>query len=142
MSILYYFANIHNALVIGTSNKSETVLGYATKYGDAASDILPIGDLWKTQVIELAKYLGVPGKIINKKPTAELVAGVTDESELGAPYEILDKILKMHFENNAPKEDIISEGFDRKLVENVLLRIKANEHKGRMPAVIRAYNSI
>lgn len=140
MSILYYFANTHNALVVGTSNKSEIALGYATKYGDAASDILPLGDLWKTQVIELAQHLGVPEKIINKKPTAELVAGVTDESELGAPYEVLDKILKLYCENKASKEEIIAKGFDKELVENVFRRMKVNEHKGKMPVIFHISN--
>jgi len=139
MCILYYFANLNNALVVGTSNKSESFLGYATKYGDAASDILPIGDLWKTEVIELGKFLKIPEKILRKTPSAELIPGVTDEKELGAPYEVLDKILRLHFEKGVSREEIISNGFDAELAENVFRRIKMNEHKGRMPFVVKVF---
>ncbi|MBI2661365.1 NAD+ synthase [Candidatus Woesearchaeota archaeon] len=137
MSILYHFANAHNALVVGTSNKSEIMLGYATKYGDAASDIIPLGDLWKTQVRELAAHLGIPQKIISKAPTAELVSGITDEGELGADYEVLDRILRLHFEDEKTHNEVILNGFDRELVKNVFERIRVNEHKRKMPHTIR-----
>lgn len=135
MMILYYFANLHDALVIGTSDKSEIALGYTTKYGDNAADILVIGDLWKTEVVELGRFLDVPETILRKKPSAELVKGLTAEKELGAPYNILDKILKMHIEDGISLEQI--KGFDRKLVKNVIERIRLNEHKRRSAMLIR-----
>ena len=137
MMILYYIANMQNALVIGTSDKSEIALGYTTKYGDNASDILVIGDLYKTEVIEMGKYLGVPLKILNKKPSAELISGVNAEKELGASYKILDKILELYIEKNLSKNEIEEKGFDKKVIENVARRIRINEHKRRSPAVIR-----
>lgn len=135
MMMLYYFANLENALVIGTSDKSEIALGYTTKYGDNAADILVIGDLWKTEVIELGRFLDVPESILRKKPSAELVKGVTAEKELGASYSTLDKILKMHMEDGLSSEQI--KGFDRKLVRNVIERIRLNEHKRRAAMLIR-----
>src|SRR3989338_4517380 len=84
MCILYYFANSKKSLVLGTSDKSEIALGYTTKYGDSASDIMIIGDLWKTEVMEIGKVLGIPSKIILKKPSAELILNVDAEKELGA----------------------------------------------------------
>lgn len=137
MMILYYFANLENALVIGTSDKSEIALGYTTKYGDNAADILVIGDLWKTEVIEMGKFLGVPESILKKKPSAELVKGVTAEKELGASYQILDKILKMYIEDDLSSEQIASKGFNKNLVRNVLERVRLNEHKRRSAMLIR-----
>ncbi len=134
--ILYNYANTHNALVIGTSNKTEILLGYFTKYGDGAVDIEVIGGLFKTDERELAKFLGIPEKIINKIPTAELYHGQTDEDELGVSYDVLDKILKLHADGKN-SEEIIGKGFDRKTVENVIGRVKANEHKRNMPFVVR-----
>jgi len=93
MSILYALANENNALVVGTSNKSELLIGYFTKYGDGASDFAPIGDLYKTQVRLLAKEIGVPERIIAKAPTAGLLPGQQDEEEIGIKYEVLDRIL-------------------------------------------------
>ena len=137
MMILYYFANLENALVIGTSDKSEIALGYTTKYGDNAADILVIGDLWKTGVIGMGRFLKVPEQILRKKPTAELVKGVTAEKELGAPYEVLDKILKIYIEDGSSVQEIIKKGFDKKLVKNVADRIRLNEHKRRTAMLIR-----
>ncbi len=137
MMILYYFANMGNALVIGTSDKSEIALGYTTKYGDNAADILVIGDLWKTEVIELGKFLNVPNKILIKKPSAELIPGQTAEKELGDGYEILDKILKLHIEENKSSGQIVKSGFDEKLVNGILNRIRLNEHKRRTAMIIR-----
>ena len=93
MMILYYHANDLNRLVVGTGNKTELLVGYFTKHGDGGVDILPIGDLYKTEVKMLAEQLGVSKKIIEKAPTAGLWAGQTDEEELGIKYELLDKIL-------------------------------------------------
>lgn len=93
MVVLYSIANSENALVIGSSNKSEILTGYFTKYGDGASDLMPIGDLYKTQVRMLASKMGVPDSIINKVPTAGLWQGQTDEDELGIDYATLDKVL-------------------------------------------------
>lgn len=137
MMILYYFANLENALVIGTSDKSEIALGYTTKYGDNAADILVIGDLWKTEVVEMGRFLGIPESILRKKPSAELVKGITAEKELGASYEVLDKILKMCIEDGLSPEKIISEGFNKKPVNNVVDRIRLNEHKRRTAMLIR-----
>ena len=137
MMILYYFANLDNALVIGTSDKSEIALGYTTKYGDNAADILVVGDLWKTEVIEMGRFLGIPESILKKKPSAELVKGVTAEKELGASYEVLDKILKSYIEQGLSPEHIIENGFDKKLVNNVVDRVRLNEHKRRTAMLIR-----
>ena len=137
MMILYYFANLDNALVIGTSDKSEIALGYTTKYGDNAADILVVGDLWKTEVIEMGRFLGIPELILKKKPSAELVKGITAEKELGASYEVLDKILKSYIEQGLSPEHIIENGFDKKLVNNVVDRVRLNEHKRRTAMLIR-----
>jgi len=100
MTTLYYFANKLNYLVVGTGNKSELMIGYFTKYGDGGADILPLGNLLKSQVRELAEYLGIPKKIIKKPPSAGLWEGQTDEKEIGISYEQLDKYLKTEKLNN------------------------------------------
>lgn len=138
MSILYYFANTHNALVMGTSDKSEIMLGYCTKYGDSASDLMPIGDLWKTELKALGKFLGVPEKILSKKSSPELMEGHLAEKELGADYETLDRIMRLHFEENLSPAQIVLKGFTKELVEGIFERMKVNAHKGRMPNVIKA----
>lgn len=124
--ILYNQANTRNALVIGTSNKTELELGYFTKYGDGACDVEVIGDLFKTEVIKLAEYLKIPKKIINKIPTAELYHGQTDEKEIGASYREIDKVLR----NNKS---------DSKLFKKIKKRIKDNEHKGKLPYVVKVF---
>lgn len=93
MIVLYYFANKLNYLVIGTGNKSELAIGYFTKYGDGGVDILPLGGLLKTQIFELAKKIGIPEKIINKKPSAGLWKNQTDEEEIGISYPDLDRAI-------------------------------------------------
>lgn len=137
MTLLYYFANCNNALVIGTSDKSEIALGYATKYGDNAADLIVIGDLWKTEVIEMGKFLSVPDSILNKKSSAELILGQTAEKELGASYEVLDKILKMCIEEDLSVQEIINKGFNKKIVKSVVDRIRLNEHKRRTAMIVR-----
>ena len=138
MMLLYYFANLNKALVIGTSDKSEIMLGYTTKYGDNASDVMPIGDLYKTEVIELGRFLGIPEPILKKKPSPELIKGYSAETELGAGYEVLDKILKLHIEENLSAQEIIKKGFEKRIVNNVIERIRLNEHKRGSPIIIRA----
>ena len=134
--LLYNYANTHNALVIGTSNKTEILLGYFTKYGDGAVDIEAIGELLKTDERELARFIGIPEKIIKKVPTAELYHGQTDEGELGISYDELDKLLRLYIEKKSD-EDIAGLGFDRKTVDKAFERIKANEHKRNMPPTIK-----
>ena len=109
MTTLYYFANKLNYLVVGTGNKSELMIGYFTKYGDGGADILPLGNLLKSQVRELAEYLGIPKKIINKPPSAGLWEGQTDEKEIGISYEQLDKYLKTGKLNNIIIEEKIQD---------------------------------
>jgi len=137
MMMLYFFANLENALVVGTSDKSEIALGYTTKYGDNAADILVIGDLWKTEVIELGRFLGISESILKKKPSAELVKGITAEKELGAPYNILDRILRKYIEEGLSPQQIIADGFDRKLVNDIIERVRINEHKRRTAMILR-----
>ena len=132
--LLYNYANTAEALVLGTSNKSETLLGYGTKYGDLAADIEVIGDLYKDQVFALADFVGLPREIIEKPPTAELYAGQTDENELGASYAQLDPILKRL---KLGEEALIERGINPGLLQSVLKRIQKNKHKTMMPPIIK-----
>ncbi len=135
MITLYALANKYGGAVLGTGNKSELMIGYFTKYGDGGSDLLPIGDLYKTEVFQLAKYLGVHEKIIRRKPTAGLWKGQTDEDEIGMSYEVLDGILYNLIELKKTKEDIIKMGYAQNKVEKVIHLIKISEHKRRTPPI-------
>lgn len=126
MVTLYYHANKLNYLVVGTGNRSEAVMGYSTKYGDGGVDILPLGFLLKSQVRDMAKELGIPKEIIEKKPSAGLWHGQTDEEEMGITYEVLDKIILA-----MDKGDF--SGLDQKLVEKVKQKLAATEHKRSLP---------
>ena len=119
MTTLYYFANKLNYLVVGTGNKTELTIGYFTKFGDGGADILPLGNLLKNQVKELAEYLGVPKKIINKPPSAGLWEGQTDEEEIGISYNQLDKYLKAGKLNNK----IIEKKIQDKITQSAHKRI-------------------
>lgn len=123
MILLYYYANLNNLLVVGTGNKSELSVGYFTKYGDGGCDILPLGDLYKTEVRKLARELVIPEKIIEKTPAAGLWEGQTDEGELGIKYEELDKVLKGEAKSERVRE-----------------LITASEHKRRTPEICRLKN--
>lgn len=111
MIVLFDLAKKHEALVVGTENRSEYLLSYFTRFGDQASDIEPIEHLYKTQVYQLAQHLGVPEKIINQNPTAGLWEGQTDESEFGFSYEEADKVLYLSVEEKLSDEEIVRKGF-------------------------------
>jgi NAD+ synthase len=130
MSTLYYFANKLNYLVCGTGNKSELLVGYFTKYGDGGVDILPIADLFKRQVRQLAKELEIPQAIITKAPTAGLWSGQTDEVEMGITYDELDDILD-RFCNH--KKQVAGS----KNVEKVVKMYKKSEHKRKGAEICR-----
>lgn len=131
MTTLYYFANSYNKLVVGTGNKSELVLGYFTKYGDGGVDLLPLGDLYKTEVKEFASYLGVPERILKKPPSAGLWEGQTDEEEIGLSYEKVDKILKA-VENG---KDLSF--FPQKSVKRVKEMMRRSSHKLKIAEVFK-----
>lgn len=135
MITLYDQAAKYKALVLGTSNKTELLLGYFTKYGDGGVDIEPLGDLYKTQVRQLAKDLGIPERIIKKVPTAGLWPGQTDEGELGFTYEEVDKLLYHMLDEKKSDEELIKLGFKKEFIEKVRDKIKNTEHK-RKPAPI------
>jgi NAD+ synthase len=124
-----------NALVVGTSNKTELLLGYGTWYGDMSSSLNPIGDLYKTQVRILSKYMGVPENIINKKPTADLWVGQSDEEELGFSYDEADLILYHLFDKRFSIEEVVSLGFSEKIVNGIFERVRKNQFK-RLPPII------
>jgi len=135
MVFLYQVANTRDALVCGTSNKTELLTGYFTKYGDGASDILPIGDLYKTQVYQLAKYLEIPEEIIKKPPTAGLWKGQTDEDELGITYAKLDKILYGIERQKSIKEIAETADVDEKEVRRIYEMVSKTEHKRKLPVI-------
>ncbi len=135
MILLYSYANSNNALVVGTGNKTELMIGYFTKYGDGGVDLLPIGDLYKTEVKEIAKLKKVPVEIIEKEPTAELYHGQLDEDEIGGKYEEIDKILQA-YEKNVKAEEI-KKKFNPEFVEKILKMVESNRHKTKMPFVVK-----
>jgi len=136
-SIEYYVANVENKLVIGTSNKSELLLGYTTKYGDSAVDFLPIGDVYKSDVKKLAKKIDVPERFIEKVPRAGLWEGQTDEDELGHTYKEIDEVLKC-IEAQEPLEKVAEKnGVSEETVRDVKERINNSVHKRKFPTVLK-----
>lgn len=133
MVLLYDLAKRRNALVVGTENKSEHLLGYFTRFGDEASDIEPLRNLYKTQVYELATLLGVPDSIIKQAPTAGLWFEQTDEGEFGFTYKDADGILIQLVDEKKTLEEIITSGVDRTTAEKVYNRMRNNEFKSHLP---------
>lgn len=133
MIVLFDLAKKFNRLVVGTENKSEHLLGYYTRFGDEASDIEPIRGLYKFQVYELAKFLNIPQKILEKSPTAGLWEGQTDEGEFGFSYKIADEILYLHFEKKLGKKEIVNRGFTKDVVGRVWWWIEKGNFKDRLP---------
>ena len=135
MTILYNFSNTRNALVIGTSNKTELAIGYGTKFGDLAADIEVIGDLLKEEVYKLAEHVGLPDEFIQKAPSAELYSGQTDEEELGISYKEIDSILKQ-VEKGLDKDELINKGLNPHAVHKVFRLMEINKHKTELPHFI------
>jgi NAD+ synthase len=135
MVVLYYHSNLLGRLVAGTGNKSELLIGYFTKYGDGGADMLPIGDLYKTQVYELARSIGIPEKILQKVPSAGLWKGQTDEGELGMSYEDLDMVL--HGFELGPTPEKIAERTDTEVEEITRIheRVLTCTHKRNIPYI-------
>jgi len=133
MVLLYQFANEYDGMVIGTTNKTEAEIGYITKYGDGAVDVEPIADLYKTEVWEVGRILGVPEQIIKKSPTANLWEAQTDEGEFGMTYAEMDDIL-VAIEDGSPEMILgVVARFGESKVRSVISRMRASEHKRHMP---------
>lgn len=137
MIVLYDQSADWGGLVMGTSNKTELLLGYSTIYGDSGVALHPIGDLYKTQVRQLSAALGVPASIMHKPPSADLWAGQTDEAELGFTYADVDKVLYLMVDERFNVDEVVSEGFERAFVEKVWQRVKINHFKRTMPNVAK-----
>jgi NAD+ synthase len=135
MLILFDRSMAWKALVLGTSNKSELLLGYGTLFGDLASAVNPLGDLYKTQVRQLAQAMDVPSPIIEKAPTADLIPGQTDEGDLGFTYAEVDKLLQLLVDERYSLEETIAAGFEPDLVERVVERIRWSHFKRTMPII-------
>ena len=137
MSILFDYSSKENALVVGTSNKTEIYLGYSTQFGDSACALNPIGDLYKTNIWDLSRYLKIPNELIEKKPSADLWEGQTDEQEMGLTYKEADQVLYRMLEENKTVKEILAEGFNKDLVDNILKRMNRSEYKRRMPLIAK-----
>ena len=140
MALLYYDANSANRMVVGTGDRSEALLGYFTKYGDGGVDILPIGDLYKTEVRRMGEILGISRKILSKRSSPSLWTGQTAEGELGMNYETIDGILRLHFDQKRKSRGTAAElwkkGDD---VRMIALRYERSAHKRRSPEICRVH---
>jgi NAD+ synthase len=137
MTVLYDQSVAFGGLVMGTSNKTEILLGYSTVYGDSGVAVQPIGDLYKTQIRQLAEALGVPESIRLKPPSADLWAGQTDEGELGFTYAEVDQLLYLLVDERYSVEEAIAAGFEAAFVRGVWRRVKANHFKRTMPNIAK-----
>lgn len=137
MTILYDYSAKEKSLVLGTSNKTEILLGYSTQWGDSASAINPIGDLLKTQIWELSEYMGVPKEVIEKKPSADLWEGQSDEDELGFSYFLADEIINLLVDERYTKDEILEMGYSEKTIDSILWRIKTNQYKRKLPLIAK-----
>lgn len=137
MTILYDQSAAWGGLVMGTSNKTEILLGYSTVYGDSGVAMQPIGDLYKTQVRQLSGALNIPESILAKPPSADLWAGQTDEGELGFTYAEVDQVLFLLVDERYTVDEVIEEGFRADFVRDVWRRVKANHYKRTMPNIAK-----
>jgi NAD+ synthase len=137
MIVLYDRSAAFDALVIGTSNKTEALLGYGTLHGDMAAALAPIGDLYKSQLRAVATELGVPQEILEKPPSADLWPGQTDEGELGRTYDLLDRALFALVDRRWSVDRCVAAGLDRSLVEWVAGRVARMEFKRQQPPVAK-----
>ncbi len=137
MIILYDQSMAFNGLVVGTSNKTETLLGYSTIYGDSAAAMQPIGDLYKNQVRQLSDAMGVPNSVLHKAPSADLWEGQTDEDELGYSYDMADQLLYLLIDERYAIQACVEEGFEQQFVEMVWRRVRRNHYKRTQPNVAK-----
>jgi NAD+ synthase len=140
MIVLYDQSAATGGLVVGTGNKTEILLGYTTLFGDAACAINPLGDLYKTQLRQLARALGLPEAILAKPPSAELWLGQTDEGELGFTYAEVDRLLLLLVDGRYTIDACVEAGFDRSFVEKVVERIRRNQFKRMLPPIAKLSN--
>ena len=140
MSILYDFSSRERALVVGTSNKSELLIGYSTLYGDSAAAMLPIGDLYKTEIFAFASYLKIPKCIIDKKPSADLWKNQTDEGEIGITYKELDEILYNLVDLRKRDIEIEKKGYSQKNINKIKNMIINSQYKRTMPSIAKLQN--
>lgn len=140
MIALYDQSEAFKALPVGTSNKTEILLGYSTLYGDSASAINPIGDLYKTQVRQLSRAMNIPAPIIDKPPSADLWADQTDEKELGFTYEEVDKLLYLLIDQRYSPQEAVEAGFDKKFVDTVTTRVRRYQFKRMLPPIAKVSN--
>ena len=137
MIVLYDISARERALVLGTSNKTEIMLGYGTQYGDTACAVNPIGDLYKTQIWQLAQAVGVPKRIVEKKPTADLWPGQMDEDELGFSYKLVDQLLYHMVDERRNDSELMERGFEQHFIEKVKRLIQRNQFKRRPPVIAK-----
>jgi NAD+ synthase len=137
MTVLYDQSAAFQGLVVGTSNKSELLLGYGTQFGDMASAVNPVGDLYKTQLHQLAAWLGVPQPILEKAPTGDLWVGQTDEDELGFGYAEVDRLLVLLVDRRWRRAEVVSAGFAPEFVDRVASMVRRNHYKRRMPVIAK-----
>jgi NAD+ synthase len=137
MAVLYDHSYELKGLVIGTSNKTELLLGYGTQFGDMASAINPLGDLYKTQIWQLAEYLKVPDKIVKKAPSGDLWVGQTDETELGFTYREVDQLLYYLVDERYSLEELAEAGFNPDFVRKVFTRMRDSQYKRRLPLIAK-----
>ncbi|MBL8091260.1 MAG: NAD+ synthase [Anaerolineales bacterium] len=140
MIVLYDQSEVFKGLVIGTSNKTEILLGYSTLYGDSASAMNPIGDLYKTQVRQLSRAMNIPAPIVDKAPSADLWADQTDEKELGFTYEEVDKLLYLLIDQRYSPQEVIEAGFEEKFVQGVVNRVRRFQFKRMQPPIAKVSN--
>jgi NAD+ synthase len=141
MSILFDRAKERGALVLGTSNKTEILLGYSTLFGDNASSINPLGDLYKRQVVALARHLELPNRVIDKRPSADLWPGQTDGEELGLSYDTADEILYLLFDLGLEPPEVVDLGYELAAVERVTHLEEHNRYKRRLMLIARLSGS-
>lgn len=137
MITLFDFSTAHDAIVLGTGNKSEIMLGYFTLFGDGANAVNPIGNIYKTSIFQLSEHLGLPGSVVRKAPSADLFEGQTDEGELGFEYRNMDPVLHALFDLGLSASDVIAQGHDRELVEFISRRVPAMRYKTKIPIIAK-----
>ena len=141
MTILFDQAKKLDALVLGTSNKTEILLGYSTVFGDNASSLNPLGDLYKCQVWQLSRHLGLPAEVIDKAPSADLWPGQTDEGELGFSYEMADEVLYLLFDMGLRPEEVVDRGYDERVVRRIVALEQRFRFKRRLMLIARLSGS-